>query len=84
MQSRASTPTESSPLLSSPHDHLADDGLERPDSPDPVVFRVSKMDLIWILAGLWSAVFLGALDGKHSGIAPQSAFDAPQARLLPP
>ncbi|KAH9999404.1 major facilitator superfamily domain-containing protein [Russula vinacea] len=57
------TPTESSPLISSPHDHLANDGPERPDSPDPEVFRVSRVDLIWILAGLWSAVLLGALDG---------------------
>lgn len=65
MHSRAPTPSESSPLLSSPHDRRPSDGLERPtsDSPDPDVFRVSKMDLVWILAGLWSAVFLGALDG---------------------
>ena len=25
--------------------------------------EISKADLIWVLAGLWSAVFLGALDG---------------------
>ena len=25
--------------------------------------KVSRADLVWILAGLWSAVFLGALDG---------------------
>jgi len=63
MPPRVSTPSESSPLLSSPrNDH---DGLDHPssDTPDPEVFRVSRMDLIWILAGLWSAVFLGALDG---------------------
>ena len=84
MQSRAPTPTESSPLISSPHAHLANDRPECPDSPDPEVFRVSRVDLIWILAGLWSAVLLGALDGKHSGIAPQSVFDGLQARLLPP
>jgi hypothetical protein len=66
MSSRASTPSESSPLLPSPRNHLTNDGLGRPfaDPPDPEVFRVSRMDLIWVLAGLWSAVFLGALDGK--------------------
>jgi hypothetical protein len=77
MLSRASTPSESSPLLSSPHDHLPNDGLDPPssDSPDSEVFRVSRMDLVWILAGLWSAVFLGALDGKHSGVSPQSVLN---------
>ncbi len=25
--------------------------------------EVTRADLIWVLAGLWSAVFLGALDG---------------------
>ena len=67
MASRVSTPSESSPLLSSPCNRLANDALERPpvsDTPDPEAFRVSRIDLIWILAGLWSAVFLGALDGK--------------------
>ena len=67
MPSSVSTPSESSPLLSSPRNHLANDALERPPvsaSADPEAFRVSRMDLIWILAGLWSAIFLGALDGK--------------------
>ena len=70
MHSRASTPSESSPLIPSPRDHSPSDVSERPisDSPDPEVYRVSRMDLIWILAGLWSAVFLGALDGKHRGV----------------
>jgi len=65
MNSRASTPSESSPLLPSPQTHLANDGLDEQSSasPDPGIFRVSKTDLIWILVGLWSAVFLGALDG---------------------
>ncbi len=69
MHSRAPTPSETSPLISSRHDHQPGDGLERPisDLPDPEVFRVSRMDLFWILAGLWSAVFLGALDGKYLG-----------------
>ena len=70
MHSRAPTPSESSPLISPPHDHQPSDGLTSPisDSPDPEVFRVSRIDLVWILAGLWSAVFLGALDGKHLGV----------------
>jgi len=75
MHSRAPTPSESSPLIPSPHDHRPSHGLEPPisDSPDPEVFRVSRMDLVWILAGVWSAVFLGALDGK-SRFAPQSVL----------
>ena len=70
MHSRAPTPSESSPLISSPHDHRPSDGLEHPISvsPDPEVFRVSRIDLVWILAGLWSAVFLGALDGKYRSV----------------
>ncbi|KAI0003006.1 vacuolar amino acid permease [Russula compacta] len=65
MHCRVPAPSESSPLLSSPRIRLANDAREHPssDSPDPEVFRASKADLIWILAGLWSAVFLGALDG---------------------
>lgn len=45
----------------SSHDQHHD---ERADSPDPPPLnKVSRSDLAWILAGLWSAVFLGALDG---------------------
>ena len=32
--------------------------------PGGSIKRVSGIDLIWILTGLWSAVFLGALDGQ--------------------
>ncbi|EIN10661.1 vacuolar amino acid permease [Punctularia strigosozonata HHB-11173 SS5] len=32
-------------------------------SSAPMLNQVSRSDLAWILAGLWSAVFLGALDG---------------------
>lgn len=31
--------------------------------PAPALNKFSRADTIWILAGLWSAVFLGALDG---------------------
>ena len=35
------------------------------ESPEPQPLnKVSKADLVWILLGLWSAVFLGALDGE--------------------
>ncbi|KAI9001206.1 vacuolar amino acid permease [Trametes punicea] len=37
---------------------------QSPEPADPPVLnKVSRSDLLWILAGLWSAVFLGALDG---------------------
>ncbi|KAH9894275.1 MFS general substrate transporter [Cubamyces lactineus] len=39
----------------------------RTQSPEPaeppVLNKISRADLMWVLAGLWSAVFLGALDG---------------------
>ncbi|KAH9853757.1 MFS general substrate transporter [Lenzites betulinus] len=39
----------------------------RTPSPEPAeppsLNKISRTDLIWVLAGLWSAVFLGALDG---------------------
>ena len=34
-----------------------------PPEPGGGLNKVSRADLIWILIGLWSAVFLGALDG---------------------
>ncbi|CCM01688.1 uncharacterized protein FIBRA_03752 [Fibroporia radiculosa] len=36
---------------------------EPPQEPPPPTSKVSGSDLAWVLAGLWSAVFLGALDG---------------------
>ncbi|OSC99177.1 MFS general substrate transporter [Trametes coccinea BRFM310] len=37
---------------------------QSPEPADPPVLnKVSRSDLMWVLAGLWSAVFLGALDG---------------------
>ncbi|OSX59201.1 hypothetical protein POSPLADRAFT_1075481 [Postia placenta MAD-698-R-SB12] len=38
-------------------------GDSTPQEPPPPLNRVSGTDLAWVLAGLWSAVFLGALDG---------------------
>ncbi|KAH9062096.1 MFS general substrate transporter [Lactarius vividus] len=65
MRSRDWPPSETSPLLSSPRDLRADDVPETPSpaSPDPTLIHVSRADLVWILVGLWSPVFLGALDG---------------------
>ncbi|KAF8268308.1 major facilitator superfamily domain-containing protein [Lactarius quietus] len=56
---------QSSPLLSSPRELGANDEPEAPfpTSPDPVVIHLSRADLLWVLVGLWSPVFLGALDG---------------------
>ncbi|KAH9077429.1 MFS general substrate transporter [Lactarius deliciosus] len=65
MRSRDWPPSETSPLLSSPRDLHADDVPATPSStsPDPAIIHVSRADLVWILVGLWSPVFLGALDG---------------------
>ncbi|TDL29278.1 vacuolar amino acid permease [Rickenella mellea] len=59
---------ESRPLLegSRPPSYAGDDdaSCESPTASDlRPANKLSKVDLIWVLAGLWSAVFLGALDG---------------------
>ena len=74
MRSRDWSPSESSPLLPSPRDLCANDEPEAPvpTSPDPEVTHLSKADLLWVLVGLWSPVFLGALDGKDNGITPSA------------
>jgi len=63
--SHASGRTERDPLLprrdsESPH---PGNGTFTP-AKATVVNHVSKSTLVWILFGLWSAVFLGALDGE--------------------
>jgi MFS family permease len=65
MRSRDWPHSESSPLLPPSRDLCANDEPEAPvpTSPDPVVIHLSKADLLWVLVGLWSPVFLGALDG---------------------
>jgi hypothetical protein len=77
MSSSDSSPSESTSLLSSPRDRGANNDPESssPDSQDPVVVHISRTDLIWVLTGLWSAVFLGALDGKHNGTAFSSLMN---------
>lgn len=42
----------------------------QPQEPDPSASKLSRADLIWVLAGLWSAVFLGALDGASAVAYP--------------
>ncbi len=40
--------------------------------PAPALNKFSRADTIWILAGLWSAVFLGALDGSVDAVTMNS------------
>lgn len=42
-----------------------EDHEEESPSSGPATKPVSRADLTWILIGLWSAVFLGALDGNN-------------------
>ncbi len=76
-------PSETSPLLRSADSIISYDGEDDLTSPSsPVDFtpfnKVSKTDLAWVLAGLWSAVFLGALDGtcRYANILTYYRFDA--------
>ncbi|KIJ56179.1 hypothetical protein M422DRAFT_57657 [Sphaerobolus stellatus SS14] len=62
------TTTERDPLLPR-ESHASDSGISGSNVPvakglDPN--HVSKPTLVWILFGLWSAVFLGALDGMYA------------------
>lgn len=60
--------TETRPLLQDTAEHedyqststIVQDEVEELEAPA----RISRIDLIWVLTGLWSAVFLGALDGS--------------------
>ncbi|KAI0676872.1 MFS general substrate transporter [Trametes maxima] len=61
---------ETRPLLHDRDDHARpyhSASSSRTQSPEPaeppILNKVSRSDLMWVLAGLWSAVFLGALDG---------------------
>ena len=42
--------------------------------------KISKSDLVWVLTGLWSAVFLGALDGVCSKYPEASDVLTPASR----
>lgn len=62
MSSPSSSP-EYRPLLSHSPPPSYSSSLSSDDRPPAAAKQVSSGDLVWILAGLWSAVFLGALDG---------------------
>jgi hypothetical protein len=56
---------------SPPSYHTTDDvdeAVQEPeaDSDPQPLNQFSRRDTYWILAGLWSAVLLGAFDGEHS------------------
>ncbi|KZT26988.1 vacuolar amino acid permease [Neolentinus lepideus HHB14362 ss-1] len=55
--------SEARPLLDDRRSSYGSADTENTTVPDVPLNKVSRSDLIWILAGLWSAVFLGALDG---------------------
>lgn len=48
-------------------------GVEQDEQPTKPLNEISRADLIWVLAGLWSAVFLGALDGESHAVLKESA-----------
>jgi hypothetical protein len=66
------SPTQdaSQPLLrDSPHndyDSVASVTVVEEQAGDTSEHVISRRDLIWILCGLYSAVFLGALDGDYN------------------
>ncbi|RPD61919.1 vacuolar amino acid permease [Lentinus tigrinus ALCF2SS1-7] len=70
---RESEPDETRPLLGNDRADAASytsssSGTQRSlasasASEPPALNKISRTDLAWVLAGLWSAVFLGALDG---------------------
>ncbi|KAI0692642.1 hypothetical protein BC835DRAFT_1416396 [Cytidiella melzeri] len=61
--------SQTSPLLDSQETlhsyHATYDHSSPPPTPTEYApaHKISQTDLAWVLAGLWSAVFLGALDG---------------------
>ncbi|KAF7352928.1 Multidrug resistance protein fnx1 [Mycena venus] len=70
-QGSSSLTVETQPLLKDsippPYYNSVDDNVVEPsspieaDPPPPLLNNFSNVDVAWILAGLWSAVFLGAL-----------------------
>lgn len=62
---------EREPLLQSSAGHQAPDNNRLPPTADAIprpINQYAAADLCWILGGLWSAVFLGALDGQSHSI----------------
>lgn len=65
---------ETQPLLANPPPVYHSVQADVPQESQPPLNHFSTVDLYWVLGGLWSAVFLGALDGKSSGtVIPQVA-----------
>ncbi|KAH7887923.1 vacuolar amino acid permease [Phlebopus sp. FC_14] len=64
-RSSSTTPKESQPLLQprDPSYHSVDSPPTPPPDDHQPLNQVSRIDFFWIVSGLWSAVFLGALDG---------------------
>ncbi|KAG1874610.1 vacuolar amino acid permease [Suillus subalutaceus] len=66
MSSRSSS-KESQPLLCHRDQESSYNSVQASESSLPIdpppLNQVSRVELFWILAGLWSAVFLGSLDG---------------------
>ncbi|KAG9317195.1 vacuolar amino acid permease [Chiua virens] len=54
---------ESQPLLHRPSSYHSIHTPPSPPQPDIPLNDFSRLDFFWIVSGLWSAVFLGALDG---------------------
>lgn len=52
------------------------------DCPPPPLNQFSRLDLCLILAALWSAIFLGALDGRSSASFSPLFLNFPQGRSL--
>lgn len=67
---------ETQPLLQeyTTYDSIDDERSSIYEEPSPPINKFSNKDLCWILAGLWSAVFLGALDGSFT--FNRSVFDS--------
>ena len=93
MPSSQPSSDESRPLLHHPRDSspasyrsVASSDTQASTTPEPPAFnKISSTDLAWVLAGLWSAVFLGALDGAFARGLPYAAFralDSPARRRV--
>ena len=71
---------ETRPLLSPPLRPPSYNSLHTPSSPagpapedTPLFNHVSRVNFFWIVSGLWSAVFLGALDGTFPWICRRAS-----------
>jgi hypothetical protein len=63
--------SERQPLLTPPTAQNAD---TQPDAQPTTLNQLSRAKLYWILAALWTAVFLGAMDGTTNILHLLDAF----------